>query len=251
VPAPTSHRSRPLPGLDVSGTRRCGGVGGTGRIREPRHRRCACHPALPHRIGQCDEVVLVRIGRQGCGVPHQLPAQRGGDAAGVPDTQIPGVRFAGDCHRTHDSGRVRVDVGQRCHRELRAPGSTTAAGKIHVREIIVGKCTSTPDTRSRRGADVQPLPATILRATAPDPSALPRPIRWRHDRRSWRYDLSSWPIPAVPREAVPPTGAPAAAGTCVDRSYRRRFPVGAAARSASTWRSSRPTSRSSAAGNSD
>jgi len=127
------------------------------RIGEPGQLWRARHPTLPHRVGQRHEVVFVRVHRQRCGVPHQLPAEWGGDPAGMPDTQVPGVRLAGDSHRSHDGGRVGVDVGQGCHRVLGAPGPTASTGNIHVREAIAVKCGSVPDTRGHGDPDVQPL----------------------------------------------------------------------------------------------
>ena len=114
-------------------------------------------PAFPHGLGQCDEVVLVGVGRQRCGVAHQLPATRCGDPAGVPEAQIPGVRLADCRQRPHHCGGVGVDVRQRRHRVMGAPGPAAATGKIHAGEAIARFNRVMPDTRSRKLADVEPL----------------------------------------------------------------------------------------------
>ena len=45
--------------------------------------------ALAHGIGQCDQVVLVGMGGQRAGVPHEVPSAGCGDPAGMGDAQIP------------------------------------------------------------------------------------------------------------------------------------------------------------------
>lgn len=114
-------------------------------------------PAFPDGIGQRDEVVLVGVGRQRCGVAHQLPAARCGDSAGVSEAQIPGVRLADGRQRTHHGSGVGVDVRQRRHRVMGAPGPAAATGNIHAGEAIAGDQPVMPDTRSRKLADVEPL----------------------------------------------------------------------------------------------
>jgi hypothetical protein len=49
------------------------------------------------------------------------------------------VRFADCRQRTHDGGGIGVDVGQRRHRVLGAPGPAAATGNIHAREAIAAK----------------------------------------------------------------------------------------------------------------
>ena len=132
------------------------------RVGKTRRRRRARDPTLTHRVGQGDEVVLVGIGRQRSGVPHHLPPAGRGDPAGMSETEVPGVRLAGNGKRSHDCGRVRVDVRQRRHREMGTPGPTATTGNIHVRDINPVKWASTPDTRSRRRADVQPLRSEFM-----------------------------------------------------------------------------------------
>jgi len=101
---------RKNPQVPTSATRRsgtrCSDVYRAERIGEACQWWSRGHPALSDGVGQCDEVILVGIGRQRRGVAHQLPTAGGGDPAGVPDTQVPGVRLAGNSQRSHDGGRV-------------------------------------------------------------------------------------------------------------------------------------------------
>lgn len=212
MPAPPTVRSRPLHRCDHSrpGHRRVQGAG----VGEPGHRRTGRQPTLPHRVGQGDKVVLVGVGRQGCRVAHQLPAAGSGDPAGVCDAEVPGMRLADGRQRPHHGGGVGVDVRQRRHRILGAPGPAAATGNIHAGEAIAVDCRVTPDTR---GGQASRCPTVTI--------------------------CSPWPIPAVRGAAAGRAAVPGAAGTCAARCFRRPFRVGAAARSASTWRCSRPMNR--------
>jgi len=49
---------------------------------------------LAHGFGQRDQIILVGVGGQRAGVTNEFPAARRGDATGVADAQIPGVRVA-------------------------------------------------------------------------------------------------------------------------------------------------------------
>lgn len=59
------------------------GVGDAGRIRKAGNRRGGRDPALPYRVGQGDQIVVVGMNRQRRGVANQLPAPRSGDPTGV------------------------------------------------------------------------------------------------------------------------------------------------------------------------
>jgi hypothetical protein len=100
--------------------------------------RAGGHPfaAFADRVGQCHQVIFVGMGGQRPRVPHQLPAARGGDSAGMGDAQIPGMWFTNSRQGPDDSRRIRVDEGQRRHGIVRAPGPAAATGNIHVREAI-------------------------------------------------------------------------------------------------------------------
>jgi hypothetical protein len=95
--------------------------------------------ALAHGFGQRDEIVLIGVGGQRAGMPNQIPSARCGDATGVADAEVPGVRFACGCQRTDHRRRVRIDERQRRHRIVRTPRSATATRNIHDREVIVRK----------------------------------------------------------------------------------------------------------------
>lgn len=114
-------------------------------------------PPFPDSVGQRDKVVLVGVGRQRCGVAHQLPAARCRDTARVTEAQIPGVRLADGRQRTHHGCGVGVDVCQRRHRVMGAPRPAAATGNIHAGEAIAADQQVMPDTRSRKLADVEPL----------------------------------------------------------------------------------------------
>lgn len=61
---------------------------GIGETRAKATDRCGqilAFAAFAHRIGQCDEVVIVRMCRQRASVANQLPAARRSDAASVQD----------------------------------------------------------------------------------------------------------------------------------------------------------------------
>lgn len=49
---------------------------------------------LAHRFGQRDQIVLVGVGGQWAGVPDEFPAAWRGDATGMADAQVPGVRVS-------------------------------------------------------------------------------------------------------------------------------------------------------------
>jgi hypothetical protein len=71
------------------------------------------------------------------------------------------VRLAGRRQRPDDGGGVRVDIRQRCHRVMRAPGPAAATGNIHAGEAIARYCRVMPDTLSAPRADVQPLRSAV------------------------------------------------------------------------------------------
>ena len=49
---------------------------------------------LAHCLGQRDQIVLVGAGGQWTGMPDEFPAAWRGDAAGMADAQVPGVRVS-------------------------------------------------------------------------------------------------------------------------------------------------------------
>ena len=225
MPAPATGRGGPVScRRHHAGTRRSGVRGAARDRRIPAIGAAGIAlSAFSHGVGQGDQIVLVGTGRQRPGVAHQLPAARRGDPAGVTDAQIPRVRLAHGGQRADDGGRIGIDERQRRHRVMGAPGPAAATGNIHAREAIARSNTGGCRTRAAaERADVQPL-------------------------RS-----SAWPIPAVPGVAVAPAVRPAhaVAERCAVRCFRRPCRAGAAARSGSTWRCWRPTSRSSDAGSS-
>ncbi len=64
--------------------------------------------------------------------PHHLPAARGGEPVRVLGAQVVGVRLGLRGERADDRRRVGVDVGERGHRELGAPGPRTPPHTQHV-----------------------------------------------------------------------------------------------------------------------
>jgi hypothetical protein len=107
--------------------------------------RCDVTP-FAHRVGQGDEVVLVRMRGQRPRVANQFPTARGGDPAGVHHAQIPRMRFGDRGQRPHDGRRVRVDEGQRRDRIVGAPGPTAATGNVHSGRL---SCTILASRRTR------------------------------------------------------------------------------------------------------
>ena len=68
---------------------------------------------LPHRLGQGDQVVGARRRRLELAlVPDQVPAARGGQAAGVRLAQVVGVRLGERGQGADHGGRVGIDIGQ-------------------------------------------------------------------------------------------------------------------------------------------
>ena len=111
-------------------------VRGWGGVRNPIR-------ALAHRVGQGNQfVVLVGVRglrQKGSGMTHEVPPARRGDAAGMPDTQIPRVGFARGGQRSYHCRGVRVDERQRRYGIVRTPGPAAATGNIHEREAIAGQ----------------------------------------------------------------------------------------------------------------
>ena len=189
------------------------------RIGEPGHRRRG-HPALPHGLGQRDEIVLVGVDRQWRGMANQLPAARSSDPARMAQAEVPGVWLTHSGQRTHDGRGVGIDVCQRRHRVMGAPGPTAPTGNIHDREVIAVTYAPTPTRASPECSDVQPLRSL------------------------------SWPIPAVPGVEAALQEVRGAVARCAVRFSRRPFRAGAAAPNGSIWRCSRPMNPSNGAGNS-
>jgi hypothetical protein len=67
------------------------------------------------------------------------------------------VRLADGRQRPHHGSGVGIDVRQRRHRVMGAPGPAAATGNIHAGEAIAANQRVMPDTRSRKLADVEPL----------------------------------------------------------------------------------------------
>ncbi len=109
------------------------------RAGSARVRRALARATLAHRVRQSHQIVLIGMGGQRPGVPHQLPPARCGDATGVPDTQIPRMGFPRSSQRTDHRRRVRVDERQRRYCIVRTPGPTAATGYVHDRKAIVDK----------------------------------------------------------------------------------------------------------------
>lgn len=149
----------PAPGTGVRGREHTAGLhrGKLGRQspdavgRRARRRSIA---ALPNRVGERDQVVLIGVGGQWTRVAHEFPPAWRGDPTGVADAQIPGMRLPRGGKRTDHSSRIRVDERQRRHRVVRAPGPATATGNGHDREAIVVKPPGSADTRMRTAHDV-------------------------------------------------------------------------------------------------
>ncbi|BBC64448.1 hypothetical protein MMRN_13440 [Mycobacterium marinum] len=103
-----------------------------------------------HGVGERDQVILIRVGRQWARMAHELPPARGGNSASVTNTQVPGVWFPRGSERTYYRSRVRVDERQRGHCIVRTPGPAAATGYVHEAKAIVRK-------RRRRGGHAHPL----------------------------------------------------------------------------------------------
>ena len=114
-------------------------------------------PAFAHRVGECDQVIVVRVRRQRTGVANQLPAARRGDASGVQDAQIPGMRLGHGGQWTHYRRRVGIDERQRRDRIVRAPRPAAATGNIHSERLACSAARVGADTRSQGPPDPQPL----------------------------------------------------------------------------------------------
>ncbi len=113
--------------------------------------------AFAHCVGKRDQVIVVGVGRQRAGVANQLPAARGGDAAGVQDAKIPGVRLRHGGQRTHFGRGVRIDERERRDRIVRAPRPAAATGNIHSGRLACSVARMAPDTRGRPAPESQPL----------------------------------------------------------------------------------------------
>src|SRR5882757_10614101 len=179
--------------------------------------------SLTDRIGQSHQIVILAVrGKWAC-VPHQLPAARGGDPAGVLDAQIPRVRFRHGGQRPDDRRRVSVHEGQRRHGVVRAPGPAAATGNVHASEAICWRRRASTtraagrrpisnrydlpmaDPRSRRGRDMRGplLPPTVpgwrSRAELFDMAVLEayEPIERRWQERLSTLDVAVDEIPRI------------------------------------------------------
>src|SRR6202048_1138083 len=99
MPASASGAGGALPGLSQHAARRGRGrrtaVLATEIVKSVDRRTGSNRVAtLAYRCGQRDQIVLVGVGGQRAGVADQFPAARRGDATGVADAQVPGVRVA-------------------------------------------------------------------------------------------------------------------------------------------------------------
>ena len=87
---------------------------------------------FPHRVGECFEVVTARLDRAGIGgQPDDLPAARRGQALGMLGTQVVTVGFRVGGERAEHSGRIRIDVRQRCDGGTAARSARTATYRAH------------------------------------------------------------------------------------------------------------------------
>src|SRR5215207_1705604 len=124
--------------------------------RRPVDRRRAV-ASLTYRVGQRDQIVLIRVRRQRPRMANQFPTARRRDSARVGHAQIPRMRLRHGGQGPDDGRRIGVDEGQRRDRIVGAPGPAAATGNVHAREAIARKPPVAPDTRSRGEADLQPL----------------------------------------------------------------------------------------------
>ena len=113
--------------------------------------------AFAHGIGKRHQVVVIRVRRQRAGMADQFPAARRGDAAGVQNAQIPGVRLGHGGQRTHYSRRVGIDESERRDRIVRAPRPAAATRNIHSERLACSIACTAADTRGRGVPDPQPL----------------------------------------------------------------------------------------------
>jgi hypothetical protein len=159
----------------------CGNASRQGRSR----RRIA---ALPDRVGQRHQIVVVGDRRQWSGVAHQVPPAWRGDPACVGDAEIPRMRFRDSGQRPDDSGRVGVYEGQRRHGIVRAPRPAAATGNGHASEAIAREPQQPPDTLSSSWPDLEPLRSADAGAGSWTGSARPAPSTPGHARSTAATD---------------------------------------------------------------
>ena len=172
--------------------------------------------------------------------PHDLPPARCGEPVGVLVAQVVGVRLGLGGERADDGGGVGVDVGERGHRELGAPGSRTPPHAQHVRDDSAWTARR-PVRRAqtaRRGAPAD------RRRTVRRPCTSDGPSR----RRCGPYDSGADHRPSRHARAARPADGTGAAGGCGGCSTRRRCRRRRPGRSGSTRWCWRRSSRSSSGG---
>ena len=89
---------------------------------------------LADGVRQSFKIVGRRPRRLGDLEPHNVPAQRGGQASRVPGAQVVAMRLSVGRERTEHGRRFGIDIGEGRHGGLAACGAATAAKRTHERE---------------------------------------------------------------------------------------------------------------------